>query len=179
MSGLSAAALDYAASGWPVFPVAPRGKLPLLPSAHKDGDPPCRGECGREGHGCHDATTDVDRIATWWKRYPKANIGLATGVVFDVVDIDGQEGLDALNAYRAERPITWGPEAQTGGGGWHLFHQVSGAGNRAGLVRKVDFRGAGGYVVALPSVHPSGGIYQWTQAGPDEPLEPRLSGFAS
>lgn len=162
----------YAERGWPVFPVAARGKLPLIGSAHKDGEP-CEGECGRDGHGFYDATTDLDRITEWWRRWPTANIGLRTGVVFDVIDIDGPEGLEALNVYRADRPITWGPESQTGGGGWHLLHLPSGAGNRAGVLRKVDFRGAGGYIVAPPSVHPNGGLYRWAEmAGPDEPLEP-------
>jgi hypothetical protein len=166
-------ALDYAARGWPVFPVAPRGKLPLIPRAHRPDDGPCHGECGREGHGLYDASTDAGRIREWWRRWPLANIGLRTGVAFDVVDIDGPEGLEALNAYRADRPITWGPEAITGGGGWHLLHLPSGAGNRAGLLPHVDYRGAGGYIVAPPSIHPSGKRYQWAEmAGHDEPLEP-------
>ena len=46
---------------WPVFPVAPRGKLPLIGRAHRNDEPPCRGECGRDGHGLHDATTDPER----------------------------------------------------------------------------------------------------------------------
>lgn len=164
--------LAYAARGWPVFPVAARGKLPLIPSAHKPGEPPCAGECGRDGHGFNDATTDPERIAEWRRRWPEANTGLRTGVAFDAVDIDGPEGLAALNDYRADRPITWGPEAQTGGDGWHLLHQPSGAGNRAAMLPKVDYRGVGGYIVAPPSIHPSGRPYRWTQAGPETPLEP-------
>ncbi|HEX2041539.1 MAG TPA: bifunctional DNA primase/polymerase [Acidimicrobiales bacterium] len=171
-------ALYYARElSWPVFPVAPRGKLPLLPSAHARGEPPCRGECGREGHGLHDATTDETTIRRWWGKCPDASIGLRTGVAFDVVDIDGPEGLAALNATRADRPITWGPESITGGGGWHLFHLPTGGGNRAKIVEHVDYRGAGGYIVAPPSVHPSGERYFWAPgAGPDEPLEP-LAGW--
>ena len=138
------AALDYAGRGWSVFPIAPRGKLPVIPSAHGPAEPACAGECGRDGHGFYDATTDSARIAEWWRRWPAANIGLRTGVLFDVVDIDGPEGLASLDAYRADRPVTWGPEARTGGGGWHLFHRPTGAGNRAGVLAKVDFRGAGG-----------------------------------
>jgi hypothetical protein len=167
------AALDYAARGFLVFPVAPRGKLPAIPSAHGAGESPCAGECGRDGHGFYDATTDPDRITEWWRRWPTANVGLRTGVVFDVVDIDGPEGLAALDSYRADRPVTWGPEVRTGGGGWHLFHLPTGAGCRTAMLPKVDFRGAGGYVVAPPSIHPSGRPYSWHEmAGPDEPLEP-------
>ena len=173
MSAFLDAALDYASRGWPVFPIAPRGKLPVIPSAHGPAEPACAGECGRDGHGFYDATTDPDRIAEWWRRWPTANIGVRTGVLFDVVDIDGPEGLAALDAYRADRPVTWGPEARTGGGGWHLFHLPTGAGNRAGVLTKVDFRGAGGYIVAPSSIHPSGRPYRWTEmAGPDEALEP-------
>lgn len=154
------AALDYAVLGWPVFPLAPRGKLPLI--AKRDG-----------GNGLHDATTDLEVICGWWEKCSAANIGLRTGVAFDVVDIDGQEGLDSLNRYRADRPMTWGPEAKTGGGGWHLLHLPSGAGNRARIVPHVEYRGDGGYIVATPSIHPSGRRYEWAPgAGPDEPLEP-------
>lgn len=167
-------ALYYASElGWPVFPLAPGGKLPLIPRAHGRDEPPCRGECGREGHGLHDAITDTATIEAWWRQHPNANIGLRTGVAFDVVDIDGPEGIDALNAVRADRPMTWGPESVTGGGGWHLLHVPSGAGNRAGVIPHVDYRGVGGYIVAPPSVHPSGDRYFWAPgAGPDEPLEP-------
>ncbi|MDQ3640430.1 MAG: bifunctional DNA primase/polymerase [Actinomycetota bacterium] len=176
MSELLDAALDYARRGWPVFPLVPKGKLPVIPSAHERGEPPCRAECGREGHGLYDATTDEATIRRWWGHWPRANIGVRTGVAFDVVDIDGQEALDALNAYRSGGPITWGPEVVTGGRGWHLWHLPSGAGNRAGLLgAHIDYRGAGGYVVAPPSVHPSGERYVWAAdigAGPDEPLEP-------
>lgn len=168
------AALDYARRGWPVFPVAKRGKLPAIASAHPQGDErrgSCRGECGSDGHGLHDATTDAERITGWWKQYRDANIGLRTGIAFDVLDIDGLDGLDALNTHRADRPTTWGPETLTGRGGHHLLFLPTGYGNRAGIVPHVDWRGVGGYIVAPPSVHPEGPTYQWTVAGPDTPLE--------
>lgn len=173
---LLSTALSYARRGWPVFPVARRGKLPAIPSAHPQGDPArgtCRGECGRDGHGLHDASIDLDRIAAWWRQYRDANVGLRTGVVFDVLDIDGPDGIEALNAHRADRPTTWGPETLTGRGGHHLLFLPTGHGNRAGIVPHVDWRGAGGYIVAPPSVHPdTGQTYAWTVAGPDTPLEP-------
>ena len=43
-------------------------------------------------NGLNDATTDDDKIREWWSRWPAANIGLPTGLTFDVVDIDGAAG---------------------------------------------------------------------------------------
>ncbi len=35
--------------------------------------------------------------------------------------------------------------------------------NRAGLTQGIDLRGDGGYVVAPPSLHPSGQLYAWAR----------------
>jgi hypothetical protein len=58
----------------------------------------------------------------------------------------------------------------TGSGGDHFFFRwpgrpVSNSAHRLG--RGLDVRGAGGYVVAPPSLHISGGRYIWEQAGID------------
>ena len=53
---------------WPVFPCV--GKAPAFPSAHKKNDPRfrgCKGECGKFGHGFHDATLDLDLIRFYLK----------------------------------------------------------------------------------------------------------------
>jgi Bifunctional DNA primase/polymerase, N-terminal len=47
-------------------------------------------------HGVKDATTDPQVIGRWWHRWPQANLGLATGIVFDALDVDGPVGLAAL-----------------------------------------------------------------------------------
>lgn len=158
MNDLLAAAIDYGQRGWPVFPLKPREKTPLVT------------------HGFKDATIDADAITAWWKRWADANIGLATGHTFDVVDIDSPEALAGLVDVCAGRPMPWGPEVVTGKG-WHLWHRPHGCGNRAGIIPGVDYRGRGGYVIAPPSVHPSGAIYRWGHdvdgpIGPDETLEP-------
>lgn len=178
MTGLANAAAEYADLGWPVFPVAPRGKTPAIANPHPAGSPEraiCRAECGLDGHGLHDATADPGRVARWWAERPDANIGLCTGSAFDVLDIDDEEGDRALGAAaRAAGDLemrTDGPMSETAHGS-HLFFAPTGAGNRAGLVPKVDWRGQGGYVVAAPSVHPSGHVYRWLPGlGPDTPLE--------
>lgn len=170
-------AIAYARRGWPVFPVAERGKKPRIPAAHPKGDPlrvKCHGACGREGHGFYDATTDLTKIQQWWTRWPDANIGLRTGVAFDVLDIDGPTGLASLHTsapYGGKDRFASivGPTVLTGGGGHHILVAVTDLRDKAGFIPNCDFRGAGGYVVAAGSVHPSGERYTWLEGyGPGE-----------
>lgn len=149
-SGLKEAALAYAAKGWPVLPLEPRSKRPLTDN-----------KLGLI-HGLKDASTRFSDIIKWWTKYPDANIGLRTGVVFDVLDLDGPQAnaaiIKAAPKYRHQ-----GPVASTGKG-YHLFFAVSGSKNHAGLLEApIDFRGDNGYVVAPPSVHPSGHKYVWAR----------------
>lgn len=157
------AAVQYARWGWPVFPIAKHTKRPALPSAHPEGDPlrgVCKGNCGRVGHGVLDATTDVDRLKRYWTKHPDHNIGLATGFLFDVIDIDmpkeegDANGYDQLPGFLANDRL---PDAHavvvTPSGGMHLYIPAQeGKGNRAGIRPGVDYRGRGGYVVAPPSL---------------------------
>ena len=141
------AALRIAELGWPCFPLAPRSKQPLI-SAEKG------------GHGLHDATTDPAVIKAWWQARLTANIGLRTGVAFDVIDLDTEAAVDELESVRAGRERISGPVVATGNG-YHYFVLPTGFGNRAGVLPGVDFRGRDGYVVGAPSVHPSGARYRW------------------
>jgi hypothetical protein len=173
---LQGAALGYAARGVPVLPL--RGKLPIIPAAHAPGDSlyqQCRGGCGRLGHGVHDATTNPDQLLAWWDRWPRANIGLRTGVAFDVIDVDGQAGRRSLERLLAEHgdgvPIG-GPRVRTGSGSWHLYVAPTRLADRIGVLDSVDYRAADRYVVAPPSHHPATGrCYQWVAGrGLDTPL---------
>jgi Bifunctional DNA primase/polymerase, N-terminal len=160
------AALRYAERGWPVFPCSPKSKIPLYESPHPRDSPEratCRGECGRWGHGVLDATVDQALITEWWTRTPAANIGLACGAPGpDVVDFDiahdkpGQLSFERLK----DAGLLRGPIAvvTTPSGGWHVFFCGSQEpqGNGALARHGVDFRGAGGYVVAPPSATPAG-----------------------
>ena len=103
------------------------------------------------------------RVLAWWTHHPQANIGLATGHRFDVLDVDGPTGAQAIRTFAASHGLhSPGPLVRTGGGGWHYYLRPTGLGNvcPAGLAQ-VDWRGGGGYVVAPPSRHASGHPYRW------------------
>jgi hypothetical protein len=175
------AAAGYASRGIPVlplhYPLSHRRALQPVVADHQlavEGtDCSCRDPgCGQTGkhplgslvpHGVKDATTNRARILAWWSRHPQANIGLATGHRFDVLDVDGPEGEQAIRELAATPGLaSFGPLVRTGGGGWHYYLRPTGLGNVQphGLAH-VDWRGHGGYVVAPPSRHASGHLYQW------------------
>jgi hypothetical protein len=57
------------------------------------------------------ASTDPTVVGEWWRRWPDANLALATGRRFDVLDLDGDQGVEALRAalsiVPAEHPGRW------------------------------------------------------------------------
>lgn len=157
---LVSAALWYAEQGLHVFPLKPGSKEPWPRS-----------------HGCKDATTDVAQIRDWWTRSPSSNIGLATGHVVNVIDIDGLRGnvelahiFDDITDDEHERDQLFklmmsdviGQVLTPRAGGRHLYLPTGGRdyGNGAALAPCVDYRGRGGYVVAPPSIT-SVGAYRW------------------
>jgi hypothetical protein len=179
------AALGCASRGIPVLPLhyplphrsdlqpVPGGQPPVVRTGCSCRDPGC-GQPGKHPlgslvpHGINDATTNRARVLAWWTRHPQANLGLATGHRFDVLDVDGSAGAQAIRELAAAHGlVSSGPLVRTGSGGWHYYLAPTGLGNArpAGLAN-VDWRGRGGYVVAPPSRHASGHPYQWT-AGRD------------
>jgi Bifunctional DNA primase/polymerase, N-terminal len=174
------AALGYASRGIPVLPLHyPLPQHTGLQPVSSD-QPPAMGtgcscrdrRCGQSAkhplgalvpHGVKDATTNRARILAWWTRHPQANIGLATGHTFDVLDVDGPAGAHAIRALAATYGlVSSGPLVRTGGGGWHYYLRPTGLGNVSpAWLEHVDWRGRGGYVVAPPSRHASGQPYQW------------------
>jgi Bifunctional DNA primase/polymerase, N-terminal len=110
------------------------------------------------------AAVDPAVVGEWWRRWPHANLALATGRRFDVLDLDGEQGVEALRAALSIEP--WehpGPVARTGSGGWHLLYASTGLGNRVKLMPGVDWRGRDGLIVAPPSQHASGHRYTWVR----------------
>jgi hypothetical protein len=160
---LAASALFYARMGWPVFPLRPVGtpcvggdKCAVLCQCPKA---PLEGS-----HGFKDATTRPEDVHRQWQRSPDHNVGLATGHLFDVVDIDVKDnGIASLHQLldAGRLPDIHGI-AVTASGGLHLYIKPTGSGNRAGWMPGVDHRGIGGYVVAPPStLGPLGKSWMW------------------
>jgi hypothetical protein len=146
------AALVYAKRfEFAVFPVHPRGKVPLTK------------------HGCHDATKDPTLILDSWHFNPSANVGIATGKASGIVVLDvdprhsGDDTLVALENKHGRLPDT--PTVLTGGGGRHFYFRAPhgpDVRNSAGTLGPgLDMRGGGGYVIAVPSVHANGNRYSW------------------
>jgi Bifunctional DNA primase/polymerase, N-terminal len=176
MNALLDAALGYAARGIPVYPIHwPRptpGGASLACSCLRGAGCDRAAKHPLTRHGVKDASTSPVQLQQWWRRWPNANIGLATGVVFDVLDIDGAAGLAALRQLTdAREPWLPGPVVRTGGGGWHYWFAPTGLGNRPprGLAH-VDWRGKGGAVLAPPSRHASGRHYRWVRGLDQAPL---------
>lgn len=155
MSETLLAALAYAQRGWAVLPLTPRGKAPLTP------------------HGVHDASTDADVIRTWWGRWPLANVGISCGPSgLAVLDVDPRAGGDVTLGELVARhgPLPDAPQVVTGGGGCHVYFRAAPGLRSRRLGEGVEVKAAGGYVVAPPSVHPSGAAYAWAAGRPPEGL---------
>jgi len=163
----SVAAAVYAALGWPVFPLhtISAGLCTCTrPACSSPGKHP------RTRHGLKDASTDKAIVVDWWEQWPEANVGVRTGSASDllVLDVDaesdGEESLGRLEQTHGRLPRTL--TALTGGGGRHLFfrHPDGEVRNSAGkLGAGLDIRADGGYIVAPPSIHASGGVYRWQE----------------
>ena len=176
------AALGYASRGIPVLPLhhplPHRGVQPVIDDgqlAHPTVGTGCScrdPHCGQVAkhplgvlvpHGLKEATTNRARVLAWWTQQPQANIGLACSHRFDVLDVDGPIGAQAIRAFAGHHHLeSSGPLVRTGGGGWHYYLAPTGLGSvRPRDLERVDWRGCGGYVVAPPSRHRSGHPYTW------------------
>lgn len=172
-----AAALVYAAMGWPVLPVAGMvggtcGCRSRARCTHPAKHPLIK-------DGTRSATVDVGQVRDWWRYWPWAGIGIVTGARSQlvVVDVDprygGDDTLEMLVERRELSVATL--TARTGSGGVHLCYRLpSGhkAANTSGRLPGVgdtpgiDVRGDGGYIVAAPSSHRSGDRYRWDPHSP-------------
>jgi putative DNA primase/helicase len=168
-----AAALAYAAQHWAVIPL-----FGVVDGRCACGEADCHSPAKhpQTSRGLRDATCDKELLTEWWQRWPGANVGIVTGSVSGLVvlDVDGDTGAQSLRKLeQAEGPLPQTLCATTGGGGRHLLfrHPGSKVPNSTGkLAPGLDVRGDGGYIVAPPSRHISGGAYQWLHPADQTPL---------
>jgi Bifunctional DNA primase/polymerase, N-terminal/AAA domain len=151
------AALALAARGYFVFPCRPHTKEPF-----------------KDSNGLNDATRDERKILQWWDKYPDANPAINCGKSGVVVqDIDSKAGADPreiIDALSLENyPTIWTGEAGEpsadypasleGVRGAHVVFRGELSTGKT-TIPGVEIRGVGAYVIAPPSVHPSGVEYE-------------------
>jgi hypothetical protein len=154
MTTTLASALYYIERGWSVFPLLPRSKQPAVKIA-----PFLSGEERMTEH----------QARLYWGPGGNVDYGIAivtgkpSGIV--VVDVDPRNGGDIAAVCKA---VPTNLVAATGGGGLHLICKYPSEGEvRCGKTSMpgVDRKGDGGYIVAAPSIHPSGEAYSWIDYG--------------
>lgn len=105
-------------------------------------------------HGFLDASSDPDVISAWWKRWPNANVAMATERLL-VVDIDGASNPWLDHHPERSRSFACVPSSLSARGGRHYyFRQADGRKWRCTtgrLADKVDTRADGGYIMLPPS----------------------------
>jgi Bifunctional DNA primase/polymerase, N-terminal/Primase C terminal 1 (PriCT-1) len=144
------AALALASRGLAVFPCRERSKLPATE------------------HGFLEATRAASAITEWWSLLPNANIGIATGPASGifVLDIDSPEAETELHKVEAEFGLLPPTVEVITGKGRHCYFKYPGdhvlKNTQGRIAAGIDSRGAGGYVLAPPSIHPSGRRYEWS-----------------
>lgn len=127
--------------GQPVFPCKSGGPKPKAPLTR---------------NGLHDATLDRDVVKRWWQTQGHAAIGIPTGIIWDVLDVDVKHGSDGRIhlPYLQRMGLLNGcvRVALTPSGGYHLYFPAApGLTNKANATLGLDMRGKGGYVLAAPS----------------------------
>ena len=133
------AAENYIAKGWAVMPCLPSKKEPhfgLIRRSHLD------------------ATKDLDLVKFWLKMDSEMNLGIsAIASVLVILDVDYRNG-GVLDPQWDRTFTVKTPD------GYHLYYSHNDASQyRSGLGDGIDIKYKG-YVVAAPSIHPTGAHYQ-------------------
>jgi len=137
-------ALRMRSLGFSVIPLKPRSKIPL------EGWKEFQTRLASEAE-----------IKEWFRKEPRANIGLVTGQISGLVVLD-LDGPDALT-FAASRSLTSPVTALSGSGGKHLYYKWNEElrNSASKIADGVDIRGDGGFIVVPPSIHPNGYRYRW------------------
>ncbi|WP_198000342.1 bifunctional DNA primase/polymerase [Gimesia alba] len=178
------AALEYALLGWKVFPVLepPVGTQFPRPKEEAIKKP-------RIKEWQHKATDDPRKIAAWWGKWPRANIGILmgpkSGII--VIDTDSEEGEEKfISLFGGPENIPETVKWRTARGNHYVFRWCDGLPadvlrrahwpytDSQGKKHDIDFKlggNAGTYAQAPPSIHPrTGEQYQLVCDPEDFPI---------
>ena len=154
---LAEAVVAYAETGWEVLALHSVSSG-LCSCGKLDCEKP--GKHPRTPNGYKNATTDVAKLRSWWDQCPDANIGLALPEGIVVVDIDSPEAMNELKVREYELHATL---TVTTARGSHSYYRTDVDVRRTigKLFPGIDILvGGSGYVIAPPSVHPTGVVYE-------------------
>jgi hypothetical protein len=179
-TALLSTALRYAERGWCVLPLHSMRKIPVGCTCPLSSACEHMGKHPRISKWPNAATTDPASVREWWREWPDANIGIATGLRSNllVLDVDnkggkhGQETLDALSKKHSWIPQTYRVRTGTG---IHLYFLHPREQLRAGtcvLGEGLDVQGDGRYIVAPPSLHSTGRRYECETPGAELRVTP-------
>jgi Bifunctional DNA primase/polymerase, N-terminal len=167
-------ATTYIDRGWRIFPlhsISSSGKCTChSPTCRQKGNHPLRTA------GIRGATTRLRDVLDWWEDDPDANIGIATGAGLLVITIDPERhgSLDALPI----NPIPLTGLVTIGNVGWHLYFtypkNILMDSQQDALGPGMDLHADGSYVVAPPSIHPSGQRFAWTSYIAPRSVPPKI-----
>ncbi len=145
------AAHAYLERGWIPFPLHPHDKASRIRWSVLRMTPP----------------TPAD-IESWWRRWPDANVGLLTGTAshLAVIDLDGSAAVERAMALGLPEHAPCAGTAR----GQHVYCAADTSVRTTTVAPGIDVRGDGAYVVAPPSVHPTGMLYEWLRPPNDQPL---------
>lgn len=145
-------ASEYVDSGWSVLPVKPEEKRPYMTNWLQ----------------YNRTRASKDMVMDWFSKLSGAGVGVVTGKISNMVVLD-IENYCKIPIEELLRQYPTQMVSRTGSGGYHLFYQyptgVPKVSNRVGIFDGADLRADGGFIVLPPTVHPSGGRYEWISRG--------------
>jgi hypothetical protein len=145
------AAMEYAAIGWRVVPLQARDKRPRINAWQRE------------------ASSDEERVAGWFERWPDSNVGVKLGSDSGIIDVecDDDAAEETLTkVFGGDVPVT--PTFAASRGKHRLFRwtdKLPEPGKAVFKIGKLEFRtgngNKGAQSVFPPSLHPSGAQYKW------------------
>lgn len=131
--------------GWSVIPLKDKDKIPAIPSWK---------ELQKR------LPTDQE-LVNWFGSGKPRNIGIVTGAIsnLDVLDLDSPQAVSYAEQHFFKSHLI----VQTAKGQHWYYSHKTGSKNFQGRadMPNIDLRAEGGYVVAPPSLHPTGARYTW------------------